>query len=754
MLQVWLRQYQYFNIYTAQPIYYDGPNPLSVGQVIGNVDSTFKDYTLFTDGLQKLSLTWSTVQGANANDLSVGAFLPKKGVSGTLTFENEAYEYIKAWLVNHVAGPLNAIEVKIVDTDCGEFTGYVIKNTDITWCEYDALCTYEVTLKQADEAYTCVQKTLIADNWQGWFQDQPTAGKQHPRFSYCTEIRPNATLVIEWWAFALNVFLISGIIIPIFAIIDIILFIINIIIGIIEVIVAVLSLGSVSKVKWDTIPLIDIGNFISGIEQTFVESAGCGREHPAPLIRDYITNVCDKCGVTVNALSCPVFFAPVLMLTHSDGQQYTEENPYYNACLLTAQVERGVRRFHSINIFGGAPDPDNTTFYLPNNAPVWALSDMLDKLQGVFNSHWHISGATLYFWRKDWFIDPAPLYDFSTGSTDRLKILQGICFEPNGNRLPAACRGLYADDPADHAGHEASWQMNGDPITFNYTDTNPLFSGLLDKTVQFGATKFRLDGASTDYLYDAMQVIINGQLFSPYLVPMMSTISKPIGRYADYALLMQTETCSLPKIIIWDGKEYLNAKALKTLVASSGASRHGESMPDINPIYPTQLTPPPSTIWPLGIPYTTPALETWDQVHSPKTFVLGSRLSFGATIPGVYKVQDYLGSTIIEGSAFLVNYPMYFEPHFKLSLWDRFHWIDDPRRYPKLGMNWNVKIEMCCEDVQKLQALNDGSYIKLLQHIILDTPFYQDGVISEVSLDWDDGGEFGIGKYIEIKGTI
>ena len=99
--------------------------------------------------------------------------------------------------------------------------------------------------------------------------------------------------------------------------------------------------------------------------------------------------------------------------------------------------------------------------------------------------------------------------------------------------------------------------MNG-YVSFGSIDTDPLLDGVMDKTVQMGATKFRLDGASTDYLFDAMQQVVNttlitGSVWTPSLI---KSVNDYVERYADYALLLKQETAVLPKILIWDGGLY------------------------------------------------------------------------------------------------------------------------------------------------------------------------------------------------------
>lgn len=747
-LKIFMRRMQMYNLY-GQPCRYVGSSPFDLQFLNGILpNQTWTDYTKDTDGLLKQTFTF-TVQQSDQGTLDAGSFTPKKSVGSQLIFEGAAYTELKQWLIDDVAGSLNRVEVKFLDTSCGEYTGYYIDAQMLSWCEYDTVCTYTATPKQNDELIKCIQKTLIADNWQGWFQQVPDNGKKHPRFSYCVEQRPNGMLTLGWYLLSVTIFILMGVLIPI-------LIVFTVIEGILILINAIISFTGAS-INFDLPTIFDIGNIQDSLLQMYVESAGCGREHPSPLIKDYITNVCDKCGVQVDSTTCPVFFAPMITLTKSDGIQYTLQNPHVNATYFFPSIKRGIRRFRGINVFTG-PDANDTDFYDPNNAPLLSLDMLLDQLKGVYNSEWRVSGGKLYFWRKDWFLDPTPLYNFSQNAPDRLKILEGICYEISDIKNPAFLNGLYSDDPADKCGHEATQPMNGDPISFDLTDRNPTFEGELIKKVQFGATKFCLDGASNDYIYDAMQVVTNGAILFPPLIFQMSTVSAWVQKYHDYALCLQGETVSLPKIIIWDGLSYTNAFALKDRTRVNGVDYYvghtavvgtginGVTTPQINPLYPFEHSAPPPV-------FETPYTQAWEVAHPPQSFVIGSGIPGGAP-DGYYAVEGFGSVQLLYNIAILMNYSMYFEPHFKDTLWDWFHWIDDPKRFPRLNRTWHVKIDLCCPNLQKLGVLDDASTAALMANVKLDQPYRNIGIVKEIVVSYDNGDEGGTGKYIEISGIV
>jgi hypothetical protein len=744
MLKLYIKQNPIYDksVTTVTELHYEGANPQTLHTVPGALPAGSSrrwpnygspiDATAYVSDIYKLKLEWSANRDDSGN-VAADQLKPVKGASGSLTFERTGYDLLKAWLVDDVSASLNSVEVSIQDTECGWYNGYIIKTEDLTWCE-DQVCTFNVTLKQQDELLDCMKKTLVADNWQGWFNKVPSGGKKHPRFSYCNEVRPNGTLVMEWYVLTSLVATFTLLFLAIVPIIN-------------STIAAIIVIASIINFLGGNVPvpsLVSITDFFDGVATIYIESSGCGREHPAPLIRDYISNVCDKCKIIVNADSAPIFFKEKQFKIDPSGRPSMQvDNPHYNACYLSAPVSSGLRRFRRSSILSGFQDPNNE-YWIPDNEPLLYLDLFLDNIKGIYNADWRLAGGVLYIQRKDWYQDADPVYDFGVKGADRSKIIEGICYTTNHNTYPALVNGIYASDATDTCGNAAgnkngTGQMNG-ALDFGSADDNPNLHGVMDKTQQLGATKFRFDGASGDYIYDAFQVIMNGGAFSFTQLPglvytVLKEVAKRLGVYGDHALLLSDETTTLPKILIWDGQGYENARAIKTKAAWDGVSQY--PMPDINPEYnaPVPLLP-----------------QTWKQRHYPKTDVIGKGLTFSASPNGIYRVTDILGLVIAEQPALLVNYPMYFEPWYLDTLWDWFHWIDDPRKNPKLNKDWRVKIRYCCDEVDKLGLSNDAAAIKLLQKVNLPLGYHQEGRLKEIELSFDPSDEYG--QYIELRGDV
>lgn len=737
-LKIFIKQAIQYNI-IGQPIIYTGANPQSLQPVINGTLAanrqwqpygTYIDVTQYVSDLTNLTLTWT--EERNPNGVTVpGSLQTKKSASGTLTFEDAAYRLIKQWLVNDISAPLNAISVKVEDVGCGIYDDYMIKATDLRWCEEEDnvnTCVFDVTIKQREEPMACIERTVVSDNWQLWFDDFDVR-KKHPRFSYCNEQRPNGMMVMVWWTMANTMAPLLLVLIPLLLLFNAIIAIINVIVGAINTIISLIGGNPVSQVNWQTVPYIDPKGLFDAYGAYFVESAGCGREHPAPLIRDYILNVCMKCKIEVDATTAPIFFAPNFAIETSDRGVINTMNHHYNACYFNAPVARGIRRFETIGIFQSV---NISQYYITDNSPLLTLNEFLDEIKAHYNAEWRVTYVqgkpTLFFQRKDFFLQGSYLLDFTQGA-DRNKLLEGICFEWDEVKYPVYTEGLYISDPIDTCGNEALKNMNS-LLSYDPSGINPMFSGKESKITNFGATKFRLDGASIDYIYDAFQVVVNSSFLVPFVSGFMfDFVGNYIETYADYALLLKDETCSNPKIIIWDGNDYENARAVMNFTGYPVVSTY-PPMPTINGKYNNQ---------------------PFHVKHPPQTKVRGSGLTLPPNQPGYYLVTDFFGAREIKKPVMLPNFFMYFEPGYYDTMWDWFHWIDDPRYNPRMHQRWTAKMELCCDILEDLGVFT-GKDIALSKKVKLPLQYYPDGRITEIEVNYST--EPPLGQHVILKGTV
>lgn len=659
-IRIYLRHYQLFDE-NNNPVFYDGTDPQRLKTFIGQVPQhDYVEYTQYCDGLDKLRLSWSE------NDTDKGSNI-QTGISNQFTFYGKAYYFIKEWLNDHVAAPLNGIEVVIEDYGCGKYSSFLIKNDGLQYCDDDT-CEIDVTLKQADLPWSCIQKTLVTDNWQGWFpsSSEPlNAGKQHPRFAYCDEFRPAFFLGLLFSCIsmiALPMYILSVTIVPV-------------VLAIITI--AGLIIKKLRKLRDQLKDMTGWGPVTEFIRKSYLSAAGCGREMPAPLVRDYIANVCQKCGIQFSKETIPVFFDP--------------SSPYYNLTWYQAELQKGVHK-------------DNTdTFYIEANDPLITLDMLLDKLKGVYNSKWRITGNTLIFRRKDLF-NNEQVFDFTGDDAD--KVVGYICYEWNGTKKPAYAKAGYTPDPTDTVGNDAGSRFNT-YVEFN-NPINPMLEGDVDKTVQFAPARFRFDGVDSDYIEDAGKSMVD--LTGNLLELITHNFRDAFRSVSKGVLLVKDDKVITPKLLIWDGRSYRDARVV-------GRYGWNTSFPQKNPVYNLDG-------------------KEYPQVH-------GSDIGR----------SDTCDPTCFKEYSTIWNYPMVFDEMFLGNLWDGFHQIDDPRVNPPMNKTWTVTMELCCSDAERLGVYSDTSQVKIgAKCRVLEDGWYNIGTITNIEINNDPTGQQG--RYIQLKGTL
>ncbi|WP_346318191.1 hypothetical protein [Chitinophaga sp. YIM B06452] len=511
-LRIYLRHFQIYDVNNA-PIFYDGPGPLQLKTYPGTVSqTTWKDFTANSD-LDKIRLSWVE------NNTDDGGTNVQAGISSQIPFYGAAADFIKEWLNDHVAAPLNAVEAILEDHGCGKFSSFLIKNDGLRYCE-DGHCEVEVTLKQADSPYTCIQKTLITDNWQGWFpagENPLNAGKKHPRFAYCDEFRPAFFLGLLFSCIsmiALPMYILSVTLVPV----------VLAIITIVSVVVRKLK-----KLRDQLKDMTGWGPVTEAIRKMYLNASGCGREMPAPLIRDYIANVCDRCKIQYSKETVPIFFDPA--------------SPYYNLTWYQAELEKGFRK-------------DNADqYWIPSNDPLLTLDLFLNQLRPVFNAKWEIKGQTLIFKRKDQF-DQSVVFDFT--GPDRHKLVAPICYEWNGEKKPAYARAGYSPDATDTVGNDAMARFNTF-VEFN-NPLNPILEGEMSKIINFAPARFRFDGVASDYIEDAAKSMID--LTGNLLELITHNFRDTFRELKNGVLLVKDDKVMMPKLLLWNGESYRDARVV------------------------------------------------------------------------------------------------------------------------------------------------------------------------------------------------
>lgn len=562
-------------------IVYYGPNPQNLSIKKGNVPVS--DYIEFSNEIEngdKITFSWRLREDEGVN---VGASNIDRGVSGEVIAVNNAYRFVMDWLNDSVSAPLNMVQVKVLDDECGFFDEWVIKSEAIRYCDKDT-CRLNVTLRQTDPAFECIQKTLITDNWQHWFDN--TGVKKHPRYQYCNEARPNWLLTINMLTLCSVGALLITIYVGIYPVIIGVALIVNSIVFLIN---AFSRLFGGNKLKYIDVDSIDNPSDVQDWVIDFaVQCAGCGRELPAVLIRDYITNVCNKCNVRVDQTTVPVFFNP--------------SSPYFNLTQIDAEVKRGFE------------EDDGSNYYRPENDPLLTLDMLLDNLKQVFNAEWRVRNNTLYFDRKDKFLSNEIIYNFE--GPDKEALLDGVCFMWNDVKKPAYWRAGYGSDATDMIATDAKRRYN-DLVECNIPN-NPMLEGEGQKlSTVYAATRFRGDGIYKDYIGQAMKAMGILQWLTIITIPVFQALKSRLKRYQN-ALLTSNWHFFMPKLVIWDGVNFRAARA-------KWQYQYNGVMPPANPKYNTT-----------GASYHSfhPDDETVDDFHDVNTRLINYDMFFEANFLG------------------------------------------------------------------------------------------------------------------------
>lgn len=384
---------------------------------------------------------------------------PQKNQLADIEVYGTSYNFIKTNLFDSANLYSNSICVKVIDTECSNDEYFFKLETDsLRWCD-NGECRMSFSMEQYDPLLDCIKQTVISDNANGLFQDNPVGGMIHPRFRYCDVFKPT---------------FVFGMLLTFANAVDALVASINIMIGSIN-----FALAGINAILGTS---FSIGN----ISYVGPQLIGCDRAFPSPYIRTYIDNVCDICGTKMDVTTNPILY---------DAVGY-----YYEACLLTAYSNKGVK------VTSGQD-------YIVGNRPSWTLDVLLSKIKNFWNARWFIKGTEIYFERKDkigqllWGSTPA--IDFTTDA-DKDQLIGNVCYEWNGEGKLRRLNLNYSTDPTDAIGNEMLKRFNGEylePSTnLNYKESREVT--LFD----FSAPAFVMDGQ--DSLYDANVVNSMGAVLS------------------------------------------------------------------------------------------------------------------------------------------------------------------------------------------------------------------------------------------------
>ena len=422
---------------------------------------------------------------------------PQRPVTSDIELYGLGYQFVSTNLINSPTLYTTAIFARVTDTECsGEQFLFKFETENLKWCD-DGECRIKFSMELYDEYFECAKKTAIADNWQNEYQAYPASGMPHPRFRYCDVFKPT---------------FVYGMLITIANAVDSIFIVLNALITFINIIVTALGFN-----PFNYIPYL------------FSLIGGCRWGWPAPFVRSYLSNACDKCGITIDNTTAPIFYDV------NDPLNPAQNNVYYNTCLLTSETKKGV-------------DLNGTKDYIEASKPSWTLFGALSYLKKPWNARWYFRNNTVYMHRKDMLgaLMYGNTYGIDLTGSDNDNVLGYVCYSWNGKGKPARIYLKWGTDPSDNIGNQVLNRFNGEWL--DLTNAPALKSDIQESMNEFGAASFVLDG--DDSLYDANIVNSIGGSFSPI------TYKR--------CLKTQGDTLALAKLIIWDGLDMSDARAIFT----------------------------------------------------------------------------------------------------------------------------------------------------------------------------------------------
>ena len=424
-----------------------------------------------------------------------------KSYSSEITFFDDGYNILKPILIDDPNGSVNEVDVKIYDECCGRviFEG-IIRGDSIDWCEPE--CWISAQVMEKNPALSCIKSRLIYDNELG-FLNRP-----QKQLRYCVETRPDWILsilflyyTILYMAFYLVLFPMAFILGPI-----------SIVVALVCQVVCLVSPGCTSadciSGTW-TNPVNTIDEVIGFLQDFNNRLLTCQWYHPTALVRDYIKNVCDICGLE--------FESSILN---------DPSSPYYNLLLFSAPVRKGYRPNETNNLL------------ITENLPIETVDTLMTRhLKPLFNAQYWIIGNKLIFERKDFFNGTATWLDSEAMLNDGRIIDNRICFSWIDEQRPAFGQYEYIPDGSDLIGNENRARYN-EIVEWNSPPSDAQ-SDSLEKIFASSAARFRDDGAGDDTL-----AFYENSLFDFYT-------GNTISNSRDLLLLNQ-HTAFNYKFLIWD----------------------------------------------------------------------------------------------------------------------------------------------------------------------------------------------------------
>lgn len=495
----------------------------------------------------KLSFTWDKVNSGDSTNTSTSQDGSNydKGITSDFTFFDAAYRFIYAWLLSTECQILNAVEVKIIDLiarangadPAGNYRLFEIKSDNLEYAPIDAPCQFHVKLREQDLIWHCIHKTVIWDDWQGWFQ---SGGFNHPTFLTCIEPRPR---LINSARMALLLFYYSN---PSIAAINFLI---------------------PGNIRDDARKILNANRFVD-----------------APLVLTYIQNVAGKCNMTYDTIFDPgqplsdvcLYFPQAGFMYENDDDTISPSQAftYDNRWLITI-----ADLLDKLKIVFAAE-----WYVTPNNTIVFKhIKDLLNL-------------APIYDFTA---VGAEPIYDLKYSFNGTKKPAYGRYeYTDDGSDLASQEMDTLYNDIVDYDGPANNPMLEGERVkNFEFAPTGFVRDGrakdylkLLIHDGQIGALIllaiiFILIGVLAAGVLTAGAAIALGIIFGLWLTAIFlntTSLNQEFVFNPTYtgAVRLTSEQTLQPRLLLWDGISLQTAKT---------EARVG--MPIPNPYYNPALTP-------------------------------------------------------------------------------------------------------------------------------------------------------------------
>lgn len=511
-LKIEIKGYQYVDINGNNVVLFTDPLTGVVSFQLGTNPTGFdywRDVTDSVDRLESNSISWDT--GTETNTAPSNRKRGTVGAGESLIFTkttgvNSASYLLEQWILNNNShGIWNKFLVKISYlAENGNYYAFPLFELKYEGVSNQVTApengTYKVVVREYTETKDLLDRFIITSSVEGftdYFSESSTF--QHPRMVYAHRSKSAAKTYFYLFAVFFSATIIFNF-------------------------------------------LFLIPGFTKFIFRTIF---GTGRAHPAPLIRTYLDNICNKTGLTLDTTAFDT-------LTGFGSVFGSSASPYYNEVFMCGNAKRGI-------------DIDNTAatdYFIRENSPLLTATEFITKICGLHCLDWAIHDNILYIGRIDYLRSINPVTLDLTDLDVRKRVTNTSDYQYVLPQSFATLSFKYGSDSQDSAGNEYKPKYNDNVSLVAYDSTfieveNTPYRGIREFTFDdFAPVASSEDYEAGNYLSKADYIgdILNsafafiiGGIFWTQMYNFWQTEPE-----ANNYMILDSETFDKYKVMIWD----------------------------------------------------------------------------------------------------------------------------------------------------------------------------------------------------------